>query len=981
MKLFISYGHDQHQDFVRRIKGDLERGGHPCWIDSEQIHKQPDWRRSLMDALHGCDWTVGFLSRHSMRAGSVTPQEVAIANDLKAGCLTTVLMEPLDGWQVPVAVGHAQWVDMSDYVAQQHDPAWYDAKLREIRERLSPALAERYKTEIDALRDWLDAVPQHGDITRYLDGFVGREWLVDILEDWRLGRADARLFWLTGLPGTGKTAFSAWITAMHRGNVVGLNLCRWDLRERCEAARVVRTLAWLVARRAQDYRAQLLRLMHRVDREALDRMDAPTLFDRLLVQPLTHCFDGGRTSDRLLLVVDGLDEAAANQGQDAPHTILDLLHRHGPLLPPWVGLVVTSRPEQPASTAFDGIPMLRIDADTANNRADLRLYARGWLGATGRPEQEVDGLIDAIDARADGSFIYLRKLREAHENRGLPLDKDAMPFGLNGLYDEWFTRQFPDPKAYRDRVAPLLTLIVVADTPVPDAVLDEAMAETVPGWDEVASASVLQSLGSLFERRGDGWAPFHKSLSDWLTDRDTKARHRVAETAGRNRLASLLWRHFVAAADDPAATLSPFLLRELPVQAARQPGASRAAWVRQTGRWDALAGRCGATIAMFRDRRSWAAMLAWCDLSDLLATDAGEPGWQLRLSVAVERGDVSRLLGRTAEASGAYRSNLKFAQDLANAEPDSPAWQRELFAALSRIGDILQAQGNLTEAAAAYRSGIEKIEKVAAGHVQRLDWQRDLSVSHNKIGDVLQRQGDLNAALNAFRNSMTIGQKLATTDPNNADWQRDLPISHDRIGDVLQRQGDLNAALNAYRNSMTIGQKLATADPNNADWQRDLSVSHDRIGDVLQRQGDLNAALNAYRNSMTIGQKLATADPNNAEWQRDLSFSHTALGNILTELGDREAALAAYRAGLAIDERLAAADPQNAEWQRDLLISLLQIAGWLLKAGDREAACPIAWRVDAQARLLAECFPQDRQCDDYLRWGADLLAQACGPAK
>src|SRR5271170_3742064 len=80
------------------------------------------------------------------------------------------------------------------------------------------------------------------------------------------------------------------------------------------------------------------------------------LFDRLLVQPLTHCFDGGRTSDRLLLVVDGLDEAVANQGADDPHTILGLLHRHGPLLPPWVGLLVTSRPEQPASTALTVSP-------------------------------------------------------------------------------------------------------------------------------------------------------------------------------------------------------------------------------------------------------------------------------------------------------------------------------------------------------------------------------------------------------------------------------------------------------------------------------------------------------------------------------------------------------------------------------------------------------------------------------------------------
>jgi hypothetical protein len=610
---------------------------------------------------------------------------------------------------------------------------------------------------------------------------------VDILEDWRLGRTGARLFWLTGLPGTGKSAFSAWITAMHRGNAVALNLCRWDLRERCDAARVVRTLAWFVCRRVQDYRAQLLRLMRSLNREALDNSDAPTLFDRLLVQPLFHCFDGGRTADRLLLVIDGLDEAVSNRGDDALHTLLDLLRRHGPLLPPWIGLLVTSRPEQPASTVFDGLPMLRIDADTANNRADLRLYARGWLGKTGRTAAEVEALIEAIDSRADGSFIYLRKLREAHENRGLPLDKDALPDGLNGLYDEWFRRQFPDAGQYRKRVAPLLALILAAETPVPEEVLDAAMADT-EGWDELTAADTLQSLGSLFEKRGDGWAPFHKSLRDWLSSEKTPARHRVPVKAGRARLAALLWRDFVAAAADRDVVLSPFLLRELPAQAASQNVAVRAEWVTQAGDWWLLQARCVATVQRLRARRAWRGMLAWCDLSDQLATAAGERGWDLQRWISGERGDIQTLLG------------------------------------------------------------------------------------------------------------------------------------------------DLNGALAAYRAGMAIRERLAAADRDNADWQRDLSVSHNKIGDVLQRQGDLNGAL------------------------------------------------AAYRAGMAIAERLAAADRDNADWQRDLAFSLYRMTGLLIEAGDRDAACAIARRLDAQATLFSGRFPQDPECEVYLRVAAELLAKACGPA-
>jgi hypothetical protein len=90
--------------------------------------------------------------------------------------------------------------------------------------------------------------------------------------------------------------------------------------------------------------------------------------------------------------------------------------------------------------------------------------------------------------------------------------------------------------------------------------------------------------------------------------------------------------------------------------------------------------------------------------------------------------------------------------------------------------------------------------------------------------------------------------------------------------------------------------------------------------------------------------------------------------------------LAAYKAGLAIDERLAAGDPHDAQSQRDLFVSLLQVTQWLLEAGDRAAAQPTAQRLDAQARLLAEHFPQDPERDGYLRTAADLLARVSRPA-
>ena len=72
-------------------------------------------------------------------------------------------------------------------------------------------------------------------------------------------------------------------------------------------------------------------------------------------------------------------------------------------------------------------------------------------------------------------------------------------------------------------------------------------------------------------------------------------------------------------------------------------------------------------------------------------------------------------------------------------------------------------------------------------------------------------------------------------------------------------------------------------------------------------------------------------------------------------------------------------DRGNAQWQRDLFESLRRDTTLLLQSDQPESACEMAQRLDAQARLLAERFPQDPQRDGYQRDARRLLARACGP--
>ena len=257
---------------------------------------------------------------------------------------------------------------------------------------------------------------------------------------------------------------------------------------------------------------------------------------------------------------------------------------------------------------------------------------------------------------------------------------------------------------------------------------------------------------------------------------------------------------------------------------------------------------------------------------------------------------------------------------------EEPAWRRERSVLFNRQGDVLSVQGDLAGALTAFQEALGLSRALAEADPSNAGWQRDLGVSHEKIGDVLRDQGDLAGALTAFQEALGLRRALAEADPSNAGWQRDLSVSHEKIGDVLSDQGDLAGALTAFQVALGLSRALAEADPSNAGWQRDLGVSHETIGDVLRAQGDLAGALTAFRQALRLRRALAEADPSNAVWQRDLSFSLTRMGEFREQRGDMAEALCFAEESLVIDERLAALDRSNVTWRNDVEVSRALVA-------------------------------------------------------
>jgi hypothetical protein len=199
------------------------------------------------------------------------------------------------------------------------------------------------------------------------------------------------------------------------------------------------------------------------DGEEVKRKTPAGLFSWLLVEPLGRAIDGGRSANRLLIVIDGLDETV----RDGRSELTEILRAEAQKLPAWIAVVVTSRPEEPIKRQFAGLQPVQIEAESADNRDDVRTYVREWLLTQNLAARHADALLGRIAAASEGNFLYLRMFREAVAKKMLRFDApEGLPHGLVGLYESWFRRSFPDRKAYESYV-PVLEVIAAAKHPVP----------------------------------------------------------------------------------------------------------------------------------------------------------------------------------------------------------------------------------------------------------------------------------------------------------------------------------------------------------------------------------------------------------------------------------------------------------------------------------------------------------------------------------
>lgn len=865
--IFLSYAHkseqsddyDISQDLVWLVKEALEKDGHQVWIDQEGIRGGTQWREQITDAITTHKHFLAFLSRRSVRQEpNVCLNEVAIAIKHNR-IIQTILTESESRVSAPLTLSSIQWHQFSDWKAikdghktgpkGENWETWFTTLMAGIRQSLADITHQKAVGELAELKKILRPASFDAAIIQGVEGFFGRAWLFDAFQGWL--PSDQRIFWLKGTPGIGKSAFAAKLVHSGNSSIVGFFKCDFQALKSAEesASECIRTLAYQLASRLPDYRIKLLR-GQLVDAETVQKKTADDLFSYLITEPLNRS-EKIAEDQRLALVIDALDEAGRPVSGKMVNPLADLLYKHADQLPPWLGIVITSRPEaylqQQLGAKFS--PLI-IDGATENNRADIKDYLETRLDPSiGEPQRAQ--IIQAVMDKSGGTFLYLKRVEVSYD-----LSKPQMlPNGLDDLFYRDFERYFPDPQAYAVKTEKFLRLLAVAPGPLP-----RQLAQAILGWQaRDVTQYVTQPMASLLTESEAGLQFFHQSIKDWLQDGARSGTYQVNHT-GATEIGEFLWKEFEKGAagkgaDEP--DWSPFVLNWL------------AGLLARTQAWSRIADLDRFEHYLGEHQKFYFQLAIQRRLADLTCEREGPQSehYAARLT----------RLGEMLEQTGQYPAALEALNEAVAIYAQSEGRGSAPFAsALNALAGVWCALADYEKAEKLYEQALAIREKLLGSR------HPDTAQTMADLGGLLQSISKFDRAQTLYGDALRVIQALhGPNDPVTALYTTFL-------AGIYEEKGDYQESEKLFRHALAIGRThLGDSDP-------DLSLSIGYVGWTLASKGEYAGAEDCYHEALAIQKE--SLGPEHPHTARTLMY----LGDIRLKQGDARSADAYYQQSLAL---------------------------------------------------------------------------------
>jgi hypothetical protein len=110
------------------------------------------------------------------------------------------------------------------------------------------------------------------------------------------------------------------------------------------------------------------------------------------------------------------------------------------------------------------------------------------------------------------------------------------------------------------------------------------------------------------------------------------------------------------------------------------------------------------------------------------------------------------------------------------------------------VGNLLAGRGEVGAALEHYTRSLHLAEQLAGADPDNPAYQRDVAVSLERVGDLLAGRGEVGAALEHHTRSLHLRERLASADPDNPAYQRDVWVGAYKVAGALESVRDPSAA-------------------------------------------------------------------------------------------------------------------------------------------------------------------------------------------
>jgi hypothetical protein len=373
---------------------------------------------------------------------------------------------------------------------------------------------------------------------------------------WATDATKPKIYWLTGMAGTGKTTVSySFSEHLEKSKMLGATFFCSRLVDECtRVERIFPTIAYWLARRIPAMAGSLLELL-RKDPDAANH-SLNKQFTDLVVNPLTDA--GGTFKEQLIIVIDALDECA---DQEQVKQLLSVIFHHSPKL--LIKIFITSRPEQAIKLGFgceaqqNYSKFILHDIDKAIVNADIRLYIVERLTDMIRGRDDFSGARDdwppedkvkILAERADKSFIYAKTvcdyigkhtgnvLRRLENVTDINVGRSTLGLvRLDELYRNILDHAILDEDEESEVQRQILAAVISLRNPLSITSLGTLL--DIDAYDIRPALASLHSVLSVPESLDGCISTFHATFPDFLTNRKRSQNHFLDSSKCHQQLA------------------------------------------------------------------------------------------------------------------------------------------------------------------------------------------------------------------------------------------------------------------------------------------------------------------------------------------------------------------------------------------------------------------------------------------------------------